>query len=135
MRQNDGLLPTFPIWNDARTFDGNPWRGRLLTWFLGFCQDISGGSVSRNRRRKKWALARNGKIIDEARPQYAFVEKTHLCLWEEDFAVVLPVTLPKWGLMQDGVLGTPRSRTPHEKNVAGVVANARENRRFAVGGA
>jgi hypothetical protein len=31
-RQNDGLLPTFPIWDDVQTFDGN--RGKeLLTLF------------------------------------------------------------------------------------------------------
>ena len=26
-RQNDGILPPFPIWDDVRTFDGKPWRG------------------------------------------------------------------------------------------------------------
>lgn len=25
-RQNDGLLPPFPVWDDVRTFDGRPWR-------------------------------------------------------------------------------------------------------------
>ncbi len=27
LRQNDGLLPPFPIWSDVRTFDGRAWRG------------------------------------------------------------------------------------------------------------
>jgi len=31
-RQNDGVLPPFPIWDDVRTFDGRPWRGMLM-WF------------------------------------------------------------------------------------------------------
>ena len=26
-RQNDGILPPFPIWDDIRTFNGRPWRG------------------------------------------------------------------------------------------------------------
>ena len=41
-RQNDGLLPHFPIWNDVQTFDGRPWRGLVDVVSGGFpCQDIS----------------------------------------------------------------------------------------------
>lgn len=29
-RQNEGLLPPFPIWDDVRTFDGQPWHGQVL---------------------------------------------------------------------------------------------------------
>src|SRR5262245_9952095 len=43
-RQRDGLLPRFPIWDDVRTFDGTPWRGRIDIVCGGFpCQDISAG--------------------------------------------------------------------------------------------
>jgi DNA (cytosine-5)-methyltransferase 1 len=47
-RQNDGILPPFPIWDDVRTFDGRPWEGRVDVVSGGFpCQDISiaGGGV------------------------------------------------------------------------------------------
>ena len=41
-RQRDGILPWFPVWDDIRTFDGNPWRGRVDVVAGGFpCQDIS----------------------------------------------------------------------------------------------
>lgn len=41
-RQNDGLLPPFPVWDDVRTFDGRPWRGLVDVVSGGFpCQDIS----------------------------------------------------------------------------------------------
>ena len=41
-RQNDGLLPPFPIWDDVQTFDGKPWRGIVDVVSGGFpCQDIS----------------------------------------------------------------------------------------------
>jgi site-specific DNA-cytosine methylase len=41
-RQNDGVLPPFPIWDDVRTFDGRPWRGVVDVVSGGFpCQDIS----------------------------------------------------------------------------------------------
>ena len=41
-RQNDELLPSFPIWDDVQTFDGKPWRGIVDVVSGGFpCQDIS----------------------------------------------------------------------------------------------
>lgn len=41
-RQRDGILPKFPIWDDVRTFDGKPWRGKVDVVCGGFpCQDIS----------------------------------------------------------------------------------------------
>ena len=41
-RQNDGILPPFPIWDDIQTFDGKPWRGIAEVVSGGFpCQDIS----------------------------------------------------------------------------------------------
>ena len=41
-RQNDKVLPSFPIWDDIRTFDGRPWLGIVQVVSGGFpCQDIS----------------------------------------------------------------------------------------------
>lgn len=39
-RQNEGILPPFPIWDDVQTFDGNPWRGLVDV--------VSGGSPCQN---------------------------------------------------------------------------------------
>lgn len=35
-RQRDGLLEPFPVWDDVRTFDGEPWRGdqRERAWIV-----------------------------------------------------------------------------------------------------
>lgn len=35
-RQDDGSLEPFPIWDDVRTFDGLPWRGRVDVVSGGF---------------------------------------------------------------------------------------------------
>ena len=41
-RQRDGWLDTFPIWDDVRTFDGRPWRGKVDVVTGGFpCQPFS----------------------------------------------------------------------------------------------
>jgi len=77
-RQRDGVLPRFPIWDDVRTFDGNPWRGRVDVVCGGFpCQDISaagkGAGIS-GERSGLWSEMR--RIIREVEPRFAFVENS-----------------------------------------------------------
>ena len=39
-RQADGMLDLFPVWDDIRSFDGRPWRGKVDCVTAGFpCQD------------------------------------------------------------------------------------------------
>ena len=77
-RQNDGLLPPFPIWDDVQTFDGKPWRGIVDVVSGGFpCQDISaagkGAGIDGERSGMWGEMAR---IIYEVRPKYVFVENS-----------------------------------------------------------
>ena len=77
-RQNDGLLPPFPIWDDVQTFDGTSWQGIVDVVSGGFpCQDISaagrGWGITASRSSMWKHMAR---IIGEVRPQYAFVENS-----------------------------------------------------------
>ncbi len=77
-RQNDGLLPPFPIWDDVQTFDGRPWRGIVDVISGGFpCQDISaagkGAGIDGERSGMWGEMAR---IIHEVRPRYVFVENS-----------------------------------------------------------
>jgi len=77
-RQNDGLLPPFPVWDDVRTFDGRPWRGRVDVVSGGFpCQDISvagKGAGIDGERSGMWAHM--ARIVGEVRPRYVFVENS-----------------------------------------------------------
>lgn len=79
-RQNDGLLPPFPIWDDVRTFDGRPWRGLVDVVSGGFpCQDISvagKGAGIDGARSGMWAHM--ARIVDEVRPRFVFVENSPL---------------------------------------------------------
>jgi DNA (cytosine-5)-methyltransferase 1 len=77
-RQNDGILPPFPIWDDVRTFDGKAWRGRVDVVSGGFpCQDIScagkGAGIDGERSGMWVEMAR---IIREVAPRYVFVENS-----------------------------------------------------------
>lgn len=77
-RQNDGILPPFPIWDDVQTFDGRPWRGIVDVISGGFpCQDISvagkGAGIEGERSGMWQHMAR---IIGEVRPRIVFVENS-----------------------------------------------------------
>lgn len=78
-RQRDGILPKFPIWDDVRTFDGKPWRGKIDVVCGGFpCQDIS----SANRKAVGICGERSGlwremaRIVGEVGPKYVFAENS-----------------------------------------------------------
>jgi len=77
-RQNDGLLPPFPIWDDVCSFDGRPWRGIVDVISGGFpCQDISAagkGVGIEGERSGMWGEM--ARIIHEVRPRFVFVENS-----------------------------------------------------------
>jgi DNA (cytosine-5)-methyltransferase 1 len=77
-RQNEGILPPFPVWDDVCTFDGQPWRGIVDVVSGGFpCQDIScagkGAGITGKRSGLWFEMAR---IIHDVRPKFAFVENS-----------------------------------------------------------
>jgi DNA (cytosine-5)-methyltransferase 1 len=77
-RQNEGFLPPFPIWDDVRTFDGQPWCGIVDVVSGGFpCTDISsagkGEGITGTESAMWFQMAR---IIGEVRPPFAFVENS-----------------------------------------------------------
>lgn len=78
-RQRDGILPKFPVWDDVRTFDGKPWRGKADVVCGGFpCQDIS--SANRNAvgigGRHSGLWREMARIVGEVEPAYVFVENS-----------------------------------------------------------
>jgi len=78
-RQNDGLLESFPIWDDVQTFDGTSWQGIVDVISGGFpCQDISvsntNGKGIDGERSGMWKQM--ARIIGEVRPRYVFVENS-----------------------------------------------------------
>ena len=77
-RQNDGILEPFPIWDDVRTFDGKPWRGRVDVVSGGFpCQDIScAGSRAGLGGERSGLWGQMSRIICEVRPRFVFVENS-----------------------------------------------------------
>lgn len=72
-RQDDGSLEPFPIWDDVRTFDGLPWRGRVDVVSGGFpCQAYSSAARGRNTADDLWPEMR--RVVAEVAPRYVFAE-------------------------------------------------------------
>ena len=115
-RQNDGLLPPFPIWDDVQTFDGKPWRGIVDVVSGGFpCQDISaagkGAGIDGERSGMWGEMAR---IICEVQPRYAFVENSPM-LTSRGLGRVLGDLAAmgfdaKWGVLGADSIGLPHRR-------------------------
>ena len=82
-RQNDGLLPAFPIWDDIRTFDGRPWRWLVDVVSGGFpCQDISPARTNSGNSGNGLEGTKSGlwfemlRVIREVEPRFVLVENS-----------------------------------------------------------
>jgi len=122
-RQRDGILPKFPIWDDVRTFDGKPWRGKVDIVCGGFpCQDIScagkGAGIEGSRSSMWKHMAR---IIGEVRPRYAFVENSPMLVGRGLSTVLADLAEmgydAKWG-----IVGAHHVSAPHRRDRIWILA-------------
>ena len=116
-RQNDGLLPPFPIWDDVQTFDGKPWQGIVDVVSGGFpCQDISaagkGAGIDGDRSGMWREMAR---IIHEVRPRYAFMENSPM-LTSRGLGTVLGDLASMGFDARWGVLGAENIGANHQRD-------------------
>ena len=115
-RQNDGLLPTFPIWDDVQTFDGKPWQGIVDVVSGGFpCQDISAAGKGAGIDGERSGMWREmARIIHEVRPRFVFVENSPM-LTSRGLGTVLGDLAEmgfdaKWGVLGANAVGAPHQR-------------------------
>jgi len=126
-RQNDKILPPFPIWDDVQTFDGKPWRGIVDVVSGGFpCQDISAagkGAGITGERSGMWKHM--ARIIGEVRPRFVFVENSPM-LTSRGLGTVL-ADLSKMGFDAEwGVISASNVGANHKRDriwIVGKVTN------------
>ena len=131
-RQNDGLLPPFPIWDDVQTFDGKPWRGIVDVVSGGFpCQDISiagRGDGLDGERSGMWKHM--ARVVGEVRPRYVFVENSPMLVHRGLERVIGDLTAlgydAKWTVMGAADVGAP-----HQRDRIWIVAHATSERQQA----
>lgn len=116
-RQNDGILPPFPIWDDVCTFDGRPWRGIVDVISGGFpCQDISVASSTKTgingKRSGLWEEMR--RIIGEVRPRHILIENSPEIVNRGGVRVITDLALlgysAQWGVIGADFIGGPLER-------------------------
>ncbi|MEM8541901.1 MAG: DNA cytosine methyltransferase [Pseudomonadota bacterium] len=74
-RMADKTLDQAPIWDDVKSFDGSPWRGRVHILSAGYpCQpfSFSGRRKGKNDPRHLWPDIK--RIVDEIKPEWCFFE-------------------------------------------------------------
>ena len=122
-RQEDGILPWFPIFDDVRSFDGTPWRGLVDVVSGGFpCQDISSagkGAGIEGERSGMWKEM--ARIIGEVRPRFALVENSPV-LTSRGLGVVLGDLAALGYDAEWGVLGASDAGAPHQRERIWIVA-------------
>lgn len=126
-RQRDGILPTFPIWDDVCSLDGTPWRGSVDVLCGGFpCQDISsagkGAGIGGERSRLWKEYAR---LIGEMRPKFVFAENSPL-LRTRGLGVVLEDLASLGYHARWGIIGARDVGAPHKRDRMWVLAYAKE---------
>lgn len=116
-RQNEGILPPFPIWDDVQDFDGKPWRGLVDVVSGGFpCQDISSagrGAGIAGERSSMWKHM--ARIIGEVRPKFAFMENSPM-LTSRGLGIVLGDLAALGYDAQWGCLSGEEVGANHERN-------------------
>jgi len=122
-RQIDGILETFPIWDDIRTFNPAPWIGEVDIITGGFpCQGLSSAG-----KRRGLADPRSGLVfemlwaINVIRPQYVLAENSPN-LRTHGLGSILG-SLDSMGYdARWGVLGARHVGAPHRRDRLWIVA-------------
>ena len=122
-RQNDKIIPAFPIWSDVCSFDGGPWRGLVDVISGGFpCQDISAAGKGAGITGERSGLWKEfARIIGEVRPAFAFIENSPM-LTKRGLSTVLE-DLAALGYDAEWlVLGARDCGAPHKRERIWVLA-------------
>lgn len=101
-RQNDKILPPFPVWDDVRSFDGRPWRGIVDVVSGGFpCQDISVAGGGRELTASDQVCGEKWRGLLARYDPDSHSWRTVQCSLLEDLNESLQ-TLPPWGTTVGG---------------------------------
>ena len=124
-RQAEGHLERFPIWDDVRTFDGNPWRGSVNIVSGGFpCQNISAAGKHEGLAGKSSSLVYEMlRIVEEVQPRFVFAENSPHLRSNGLGAIVSTLTSMGYDCAW-GVLGAWHTGAPHKRNRLWLLAHA-----------
>lgn len=127
-RMEEGWLDSAPVWTDARTFDGRPWRGRVDLITAGYpCQPFSfaGKGLAEADPRHLWPDIK--RIVGEVQPAVVVLENVQGHL-KRGFRTVLG-DLDELGFDAEwGVYTAAEAGLPHRRKRIFVLAYADRTR-------
>ncbi len=115
-RQEEGILPPFPIWDDVRTFDGRPWRGKVDCVSAGFpCQPFSVAGKQKAQADDRNLWPETIRVIREVGPRWCLLENVPALLTFSYYGTILGDLAEsgfnvQWGVLSAGTLGAPHRR-------------------------
>jgi DNA (cytosine-5)-methyltransferase 1 len=114
-KMEEGRLHHAPVWNDLRTFDGKPWRGKVDFIAGGFpCQPFSsaGKQMGDQDPRHLWPYIK--RIVGEVRPAFLFFENVPGVVKWILPSILLDLTElgynASWGVVAASEVGAPHRR-------------------------
>jgi len=80
-RMADQALDQAPVWDDLRSFDGRPWRGRVDLVTAGFpCQPWSAAGRRQGIEDDRWLWPDVARIVAEVGPRLVLLENVPVLL-------------------------------------------------------
>ena len=127
-RQAEGHLERFPIWDDVRTFDGNPWRDSVDIVSGGSpCQNISAAGKREGITGKSSSLVYEMlRIVKEVQPRFVFAENSPQLRTNGLGAIVSTFAGMGYNCAWC-VLGAWHTGAPHKRNRLWLLAHANSN--------
>ena len=86
-RMADASLAAAPVWDDLKSFDGKPWRGRVHLVSAGYpCQPFTLSGLRKGEHDPRHLWPDVARIVDEVQPEWCFFENVpgHLTLGLRD---------------------------------------------------
>jgi len=122
-RQNDGVIPPFPIWDDVQTFDGKPWRGLVDVVSGGFpCQPHSMSGNREGTQDSRWLWDSIKRIIADCEPGIVWLENVP-GIYTNGAAWIIQEALSEMGFSQEwGCLSSASCGGEHVRERVWVLA-------------
>lgn len=128
-RQEDRILPPFPIWDDVRSFDGICWRGIVDVVSAGFpCQPFSSAGSKRDERDHRNLWPDTIRIIRELGPKQCLLENVPRLLSIPYFGRIIGDLTEAGYDARWGVVSAAQVGAPHVRKRLWILANSKHDR-------
>jgi len=115
-RQEEGFLDPFPIWDDIRTFDGKPWRGKVDIVTGGFpCQPWSVAGKRKGSADERNLWPDTVRVIREVAPRWCLLENVPGLLYHDYIRRIFADLAEsgyrvRWDCISAAAVGAPHRR-------------------------